>query len=181
MAKKLKTMNEISAAEAVKLFQAAVSIRPPTTDHSFEAYSKAYRLNERPYSLHLEAFPKDMAARDFIESLNLFLQVVFQIEANPGNLGFADLVDNASDQVNLYSEERAELTDVAADIPERTLEKLTQKERAVFDLLKKGLSDKEISHELKRSIHTIKAQLRSVYKKLDVHSRTEALAKSLPD
>jgi len=57
------------------------------------------------------------------------------------------------------------------------LEKLTKQEREVLKGLDKGLSYKEISQLHFVSEHTIRSQVRSIYEKLEVHTRTEALNK----
>ena len=50
---------------------------------------------------------------------------------------------------------------------------LSQREREVLALLIKRLSIDEIHEELGISVYTVKAHLRSIYTKLDVHSRSE--------
>jgi len=57
------------------------------------------------------------------------------------------------------------------------LEKLTEQETKVLDALDKGLSYKAIADKYFVSIHTIRSQVRSIYRKLQVHTRTEALRK----
>ncbi|MCB9284792.1 MAG: response regulator transcription factor [Lewinellaceae bacterium] len=57
------------------------------------------------------------------------------------------------------------------------LEKLTPQEQEVLKYLDKGLSYKEIASEKFVSEHTIRSQVRSIYQKLEVHTRTEALNK----
>ncbi len=57
------------------------------------------------------------------------------------------------------------------------LEKLTSSEWEILHLLDKGLAYKEIAAERKKSEETIRTQIRSIYSKLQVHSRTEALNK----
>ncbi len=55
-------------------------------------------------------------------------------------------------------------------------ESLTDRERAVLQLVARGLSNKEIAAALALSPHTIKAHLRSILDKLDLRSRAEAAA-----
>jgi DNA-binding NarL/FixJ family response regulator len=54
---------------------------------------------------------------------------------------------------------------------------LCKREREILDLLAKGHRYKEIADELGISIHTVRSFIRSMYEKLQVHSRTEALLK----
>ncbi|WP_295987383.1 helix-turn-helix transcriptional regulator [uncultured Variovorax sp.] len=52
---------------------------------------------------------------------------------------------------------------------------LTKRERDVFDSLCRGHSDKEIAKELGVALSTVRNHVATIYAKLDVHSRGEAL------
>jgi DNA-binding NarL/FixJ family response regulator len=54
---------------------------------------------------------------------------------------------------------------------------LTPTEQRVAELVSEGKSNKEAAAELVVSVHTVEAALTSIYRKLDVHSRTEMAAK----
>jgi DNA-binding NarL/FixJ family response regulator len=56
---------------------------------------------------------------------------------------------------------------------------LTEREAQVLASLAKGLSYKEIADTLTISFETVRTHVRSVYEKLHVHSRTEAVLKYL--
>ena len=56
------------------------------------------------------------------------------------------------------------------------LEPLSQRERKVLRLLAAGLSNPEIANELVVSLNTVKTQVSSIYHKLNVTSRKEAIA-----
>jgi DNA-binding NarL/FixJ family response regulator len=56
-------------------------------------------------------------------------------------------------------------------------DKLSQGEDRILQQLAKGYSNKEIATHLSISINTVRAHLRSIYEKLHVRSRTEALLK----
>lgn len=55
------------------------------------------------------------------------------------------------------------------------LDKLTKQEWEVLKALDKGLNYKEIAAERYVSAHTVRAQIRSIYEKLHVHSKLEAI------
>lgn len=58
------------------------------------------------------------------------------------------------------------------------LNQLTQREREVFDLLAKGMTNKEIADVLVITNNTVKRHLKAVFEKLDVHTRAAALSKA---
>ena len=59
------------------------------------------------------------------------------------------------------------------------LDKLTIRERQVLDCLAEGWFYKEIAHRLGISLDTARKHLRSIYRKLEVSSRTEAVVRYL--
>ncbi len=56
---------------------------------------------------------------------------------------------------------------------------LSEREREVLDLLSHGLMYKEISEKLGISFETVRTYIRRIYEKLQVRTRTEAVAKAL--
>lgn len=73
---------------------------------------------------------------------------------------------------------RPERAEVPAD-PARNclLDRLTADERAVVDLVREGLKNREIALRIFVSLRTVELRLTSVYRKLDVTSRTELVAR----
>ena len=67
--------------------------------------------------------------------------------------------------------------------PTRVIEKkmpgLTPRESQVLHLLAEGLVPKEVSDKLGISYETVREHLKSIYRKLQVKSRTEAVIKYL--
>jgi LuxR family maltose regulon positive regulatory protein len=57
-------------------------------------------------------------------------------------------------------------------------EPLTERELEVLRLLAAGMSSPEIAQHFVVSINTVKTQIKSIYSKLDVHSREDAIAKA---
>lgn len=58
---------------------------------------------------------------------------------------------------------------------------LSEREREVLDLMVGGLVKKEIADRLNLSYHTVDNHLRSIYTKLQVHTRGGAVAKALSE
>lgn len=67
----------------------------------------------------------------------------------------------------------------APSTPASPVAGLTPGEREFLDLLSKGYAYKEIADRLSISIDTVRSYVRTVYEKLHVHSRTEAVVKYL--
>lgn len=57
------------------------------------------------------------------------------------------------------------------------LQKLTEREKEILQLLSFGLRYKEIANQLYISTETTRTHIRNIYEKLQVHSRTKALNK----
>ena len=69
-------------------------------------------------------------------------------------------------------------TDMAA--PKSNYE-ITNAEKEILQLLVRGNPKKQIAHDLGVSFHTVDTHLRNIYTKLQVHSRSEAVAKALKE
>ena len=54
---------------------------------------------------------------------------------------------------------------------------LTDREQAVLDLILEGFPYKQIADRLDLSVYTVNFHIRNIYRKLQVHSRAEAVAK----
>ncbi len=63
--------------------------------------------------------------------------------------------------------------------PSSDMEKLTKREQEILALLARGYLYKEIADQLGISLSTVRAHLHTVYEKLHVQSRTEAVVKFL--
>ena len=61
------------------------------------------------------------------------------------------------------------------------IDKLTQREQQVLQLLINGYSYKMIASELNVTLETIRTYIKRLYEKLHVHSVTEAIGKAFPD
>jgi DNA-binding NarL/FixJ family response regulator len=67
----------------------------------------------------------------------------------------------------------------AAGRPNPEVDTLTEREHEILQKLTEGYHYKEISSALDISIHTVRNHIRSIYEKLHVHSRTEAVVKHM--
>ncbi len=68
---------------------------------------------------------------------------------------------------------------VSSDASPTPLANLSERERAVVEQLKKGYSNKEIARALGLEEGTVKQYLRTIFKKLAVRNRTQALQRAL--
>ena len=97
----------------------------------------------------------------------------------------------AADQ-NLEIVDRAELAEAVITLPLRSslsrrsaeregglIESLTTREHDVLVLVADGLSNREIAHALAISEHTVKFHLASIFGKLGVSTRTEAVQRGV--
>lgn len=62
---------------------------------------------------------------------------------------------------------------------EETLAQLSERERQVLKMTARGMSNKEIASELHLSVHTIESHLGSIFNKLGVSSRIEAVMEGM--
>ena len=133
---KLKTMNEISAAEAVKLFHACMHFDDPGD----------------MYAPIPEGFPGDIAARDFLECLKSY-QEMWAFGQVDDYLDFEDqMVEQTQVAADVSEQDLEELTP-----REKEVFLLRKNER---------LSYKEIAERLGKSADTVKSQLTSAYRTL---------------
>jgi LuxR family maltose regulon positive regulatory protein len=62
--------------------------------------------------------------------------------------------------------------------PSAGVELLSERECEVLQHISEGLTNREIAARLYLSLYTVKAHARSIYDKLDAHSRTQAVARA---
>jgi DNA-binding CsgD family transcriptional regulator len=58
---------------------------------------------------------------------------------------------------------------------------LSEREKEILQLMTNGLIKKEIAEKLSLSVHTVDTYLRRIYEKLEVNTRTGAVAKALKE
>ena len=64
-------------------------------------------------------------------------------------------------------------------VTESELDCLTMREREVFDLMARGMTNKEIAETLVITTNTVKRHLKAIFEKLEVHTRSAATAKAV--
>jgi LuxR family maltose regulon positive regulatory protein len=62
--------------------------------------------------------------------------------------------------------------------PQPLIEPLSDREIEVLQLIAEGQTNQEIASRLYLSLNTVKTHTRNIYGKLNVHSRTQAIARS---
>lgn len=72
-------------------------------------------------------------------------------------------------------EKLANVKSINAPVPSASFTELTARERDVLGLICQGLADKEIASRLKLAPNTVRNHVATLYSKLDVHSRSEAI------
>lgn len=93
------------------------------------------------------------------------------------NSGGAPMSRQIARRVVQFFQEIEQMPASAQKAPE--LQTLTDREEQVLALLAKGHAYKEIADLLAISFETVRTHIRSIYEKLHVHSRTEAVLKYL--
>jgi LuxR family maltose regulon positive regulatory protein len=58
------------------------------------------------------------------------------------------------------------------------IEPLSERELEVLQLISEGLTNRDIASRLFLSLNTVKVHTRNIYGKLDIHNRTQAVAKA---
>ena len=69
-------------------------------------------------------------------------------------------------------------TNLIYPLPEPLIEPLSQRELKILQLIAQGLSNREIGERLFLALDTVKGHNRKIFDKLQVQSRTEAIARA---
>ena len=82
------------------------------------------------------------------------------------------------DRLLSANERRVQNQPVELDMDAGLVEPLSEREMDVLRLLAQGCNDKKIAESLVIARETVHKHLKNIYGKLDVHSRTEAVARA---
>jgi DNA-binding NarL/FixJ family response regulator len=99
----------------------------------------------------------------------------------PKNIPFADVIDGLlsaplafrDGEPGVWVQEVRSYVPLGVVFPRGSA--LSPREREVFRLMRRGLSDKSIAQELARSVHTIRVQIRSILRKRGSVRRRESV------
>ncbi len=111
--------------------------------------------------------------RIFVDEGEPMAQLLYRAVANGIRPGYSGKLLNV-----LHDSESSAATESEVREPKsRIIEPLTAREIEVLDCLTEGLSNREIAQQLTISLTTVKTHTRNIYRKLDVNSRTQAVAR----
>ncbi|MGB0887675.1 MAG: response regulator transcription factor [Vicingaceae bacterium] len=119
------------------------------------------RSSNGKISLVLDNYPALIFAMIVVSSL--LVTLYFQINRKK--------IENLSNQIKEQSNYNNDETEVL-------LNKLTERQRAVYDLIIVGKTNKEIMTELFIEQSTLKSHINQMYRKLDIKSRSELKSKT---
>ena len=89
--------------------------------------------------------------------------------------------DYASELLAAFSGEVRKAVDCDVDlssIPQLLVEPLSEREKEVLSLMADGLKYKEIADKLMISVNTVRHHTWNIYGKLEVHNRSQAIARA---
>lgn len=130
------------------------------------------------------AFTHPVGASGWMEKWALLDRLRVELEDKLGTAIYTEAWErgsrlNLEQTVDQLFTELSFTIDAAANKANQILtEPLTERELEIMTFLDSGLTNKEVAQRLYLSVHTIRWYLRQIYTKLDVHSRTQAVAKA---
>ncbi|KAB8333714.1 hypothetical protein SD80_012085 [Scytonema tolypothrichoides VB-61278] len=119
----------------------------------------------------------ERVCRPFVEEGPQLYALLAALARRPGSARLRAFVQQLD--LSLAYEEPDSAMAVVGSSPKPLLgEPLTERERAVLRLVVAGLQDKEIAQELVVSLNTIRYHTKNIYRKLQVRSRSRAIAQA---
>jgi LuxR family maltose regulon positive regulatory protein len=158
-------------SQAKQMLNQALTLAQP------EGYYRLFLDEGEKMAALLQAVLPDLKEEPLINYANSLLQA-FTNFASPELSGEFGIFSRSAFDSDFGSEDKIEnrQSKIRAEDSqwENLVEPLSPQEERVLRLLAAGLSNPEIADELVVSINTIKTQVKSIYRKLNVHSREEA-------
>ncbi len=106
----------------------------------------------------------------------------YLLKSDPPDEIISSITDILNGGAPMNAQIARKVLDMFADMAApRTDYGITDAEKEVLQLLVGGNPKKHIAHDLGVSFHTVDSHLRNIYTKLQVHSRSEAVAKALKE
>lgn len=99
-----------------------------------------------------------------------------ELRAEAKNQGGGAMMISGSDMEELLDELEGKGASPGPSANQAALANLTQRERAVVDLLAAGASTRDIAQKLTLTIATVNTYMKRIFAKLSVHSRVELIA-----
>ncbi|MVX62674.1 hypothetical protein GKZ28_03005 [Clostridium chromiireducens] len=146
-------------AEAL-ILKGLISDKLGNTQETLKCLSKAIMLSYKEYYMRIF-----LDEGQSLKNIMVKLRNKLETDLNEGAKIFLNEIINGFDEVNDIK--KLDNNDL-----------LSIRELEVLEYLKEGLTNLEIADSLFVSVNTVKTHLLNIYTKLDVHSRTEALAKA---
>jgi LuxR family maltose regulon positive regulatory protein len=116
---------------------------------------------------------RDNQIRVFLEQGHDMLNLLYDAVDNHIEEVFAGSLLSLFPQMDV-KDPKSKLQEVNGEI----IEALTAREVEIVQLIAQGLSNQEIAYKLHLSISTIKVHIYNIFRKLNVHNRTQAVAKA---
>ncbi|MFC1852965.1 LuxR C-terminal-related transcriptional regulator [candidate division CSSED10-310 bacterium] len=112
--------------------------------------------------------------RVFADEGPTICKLLKQIKPAPASTSYVNAIIEAFDTSRRPSEATSESLLGCPELREQ----LTARERDVLTLIASGLSNRDLADKLFISLNTVKVHLKNIYRKLDVSSRTQAVARA---
>jgi DNA-binding CsgD family transcriptional regulator/tetratricopeptide (TPR) repeat protein len=159
------------------------------TNFELERKDQELKLNEK----NITGLQKDKKIREYSIYFLIALLVLLIVLTYTGfksykqkkiakEIEFKHQIDLLRANINLMiseNEEEIEISEIPKDINSFLSEPLSEREMDVFNELCTGKTNKQISETLFISINTTKTHLLSIYKKMNVKNRTQAVKKNI--
>lgn len=169
---RMPEMNGVESTKEIKSFLPESKVIILTTFDDDEFIIDALRNGASGY------FLKDLPSDSLISAIRDAYRGVVIMQPEIMNKLMASIVDGSKYQTTQGASKKTEVQSSRMEQEELTT-KLTKREGEIYQLMREGLSNKEIAQKLFLTEGTVKNYVSILYDKLDVKDRTKAIFKSL--